>query len=85
MIALVDMFPKISRGHRAQSFIAEDVNELVELRARQRTFNGAYLRTALVNLGYSLTVLRLFDRRFYRSELTPFSFPVHLTAPRGPH
>jgi len=37
----------------------------VEIRARQRTFDGAYRRTALGNLGYSLAILRLFDRRFY--------------------
>ncbi|KIM89972.1 hypothetical protein PILCRDRAFT_60679, partial [Piloderma croceum F 1598] len=54
------------RGHRANSFQPIDVNELVEIRARQRTFDGAYSRTALVNLSYALTVLRLFDRRFYR-------------------
>jgi uncharacterized membrane protein YidH (DUF202 family) len=48
-----------------------DINELVELRARQRTFHGAYSRTALGNLGSSLTILRLFDRRFYRSESPP--------------
>lgn len=49
------------------SFQTIDVNELVEIRARQRTFDGAYRRTAIGNLGYSLTVLRLFDRRFYQS------------------
>ncbi|KAF8626689.1 hypothetical protein AX15_004773 [Amanita polypyramis BW_CC] len=43
------------RGHRASSFVASDINELVEIRARQRTFHGAYSRTALVSLGYSLT------------------------------
>ncbi|EPT00057.1 hypothetical protein FOMPIDRAFT_1101922, partial [Fomitopsis schrenkii] len=37
---------------------------VVELRARQRTFDGAYTRGALANLGYSLTILRLFDKRF---------------------
>ncbi|KIY67624.1 hypothetical protein CYLTODRAFT_490460 [Cylindrobasidium torrendii FP15055 ss-10] len=57
------------RGHRRESFVATDVNELVELRARQRTFHGAYSRTALGNLGYALTVLRLFDRRFYKIGL----------------
>ncbi|TRM63223.1 hypothetical protein BD626DRAFT_495940 [Schizophyllum amplum] len=56
------------RGHRSYSFTASDVNELVELRARQRTFHGAYSRTALANLGYSLTILRLFDHRFHKSE-----------------
>ncbi|OCH92542.1 hypothetical protein OBBRIDRAFT_833329 [Obba rivulosa] len=54
------------RGHRADSFIPQDVNELVELRARQRTFDGAYGRSALGNLGYALTILRLFDARFFR-------------------
>ncbi|KAF8889102.1 hypothetical protein BD779DRAFT_1611186 [Infundibulicybe gibba] len=57
------------RGHRANSFQPVDINELVELRARQRTFHGAYIRTALGNMGYSLTILRLFDRRFYRIGL----------------
>jgi len=57
------------RGHRAHSFVPIDVNELVELRARQRTFDGAYARTALGNMGYSLTVLKLFDRRFYKIGL----------------
>ncbi|KAK7014226.1 hypothetical protein R3P38DRAFT_1357960 [Favolaschia claudopus] len=56
-------------GHRAQSFQAADLTELVELRARQRTFHGAYSRTALSNLGFSLTVLRLFDPRFRRIGL----------------
>ncbi|KAJ7092498.1 hypothetical protein B0H15DRAFT_777453, partial [Mycena belliarum] len=56
-------------GHRADSFQAADLTELVELRARQRTFHGAYSRTALSNLGYSLTILRLFDPRFYRIGL----------------
>jgi len=54
-------------GHRRQSYICTDADQLVELRASQRTYNGAYVRTALGILGYSLTVLRLFDRKFYRS------------------
>jgi len=57
------------RGHRANSFLPIDVNELVELRARQRTFHGAYSRTALGSLGYALAILRLFDTRFSRIGL----------------
>lgn len=53
-------------GHRRQSYICVDGEQLVELRAHQRTYKGAYMRTALGVLGYSLTVLRLFDRHFYR-------------------
>jgi hypothetical protein len=57
-----------NRGHRADSFRPIDVLELNELRARNRTFNGAYRRTALATLGYALTALRLFDSRFLRSK-----------------
>ncbi|KAF9261995.1 hypothetical protein L218DRAFT_929910 [Marasmius fiardii PR-910] len=58
------------RGHRANSFVpSSDIPLLVELRARHRTFQGAYARTALGNLGYALTILRLFDTRFYRIGL----------------
>ncbi|KZT03260.1 uncharacterized protein LAESUDRAFT_762046 [Laetiporus sulphureus 93-53] len=53
-------------GHRKGSFFPEDVNEIIELRARQRTYEGAYLRSGLTNLGYALTILRLFDKRFAR-------------------
>lgn len=44
------------------------ISSKVELRARSRTFDGAYGRSAISNLGYALTILRLFDRRFFRSE-----------------
>ncbi|KAH9894025.1 hypothetical protein C8Q73DRAFT_790603 [Cubamyces lactineus] len=54
------------RGHRSRSFYPQDVNELVELRARSRTFDGAYGRSAISNLGYALTILRLFDKRFFK-------------------
>ncbi|KAJ7270663.1 hypothetical protein B0H12DRAFT_1229159 [Mycena haematopus] len=57
------------RGHRPASFQAADLAELVELRARQRTFHGAYTRTALTNLAFALTILRLFDPRFHRIGL----------------
>ncbi|KAF8305983.1 hypothetical protein DL93DRAFT_290562 [Clavulina sp. PMI_390] len=53
------------RGHRRGSFVPVDVPELVELRARQRTFEYSYTRTAMGTLGYSIVVLRLFDKRFY--------------------
>lgn len=45
-----------------------DRAELVEFRARQRTFNNAYMRTSLSNLTSSIVIFKLFDRRFYRSE-----------------
>jgi len=39
--------------------------ELVELRAAQRTFEGAYMRTALGQFGFALLVLKLFTGEFY--------------------
>ncbi|KIK66230.1 hypothetical protein GYMLUDRAFT_1025478, partial [Collybiopsis luxurians FD-317 M1] len=53
------------RGHRAESFYTSDVDELVEIRAQQRTLYGAYFRTALGNLVYALTILQLFDSRVW--------------------
>lgn len=59
---------------------------VVELRARQRTFDGAYARTALVNFGYALTILRLFDKRFARSTswlLLHLLRPIHTPSKVG--
>jgi hypothetical protein len=60
--------PATYHGHRQRSYYAIDTGELVELRARQRTFDNAYLRTCLVNLSYSAVILKLFDSRFYNSK-----------------
>jgi len=60
--------PATYYGHRQRSYFAVDTGELVELRARQRTFDNAYLRTCLGNLGYSAVILKLFDSRFYNSK-----------------
>jgi hypothetical protein len=62
------------RGHRRNSYIPLDRAELVEFRARQRTFNNAYLRTSLANLTSSVVLFKLFDRRFYPSASPLFSF-----------
>lgn len=40
-------------------------NELIDLRAAQRTFDGAYARTALGQLAYAVVVLKLFQDEFY--------------------
>lgn len=47
-----------------------DKAELVELRARQRTYEGAYQRTALLMLGQGAVVLKVFDKRFFSSEFS---------------
>lgn len=38
---------------------------LVEVRAAQRTFEGAYMRTALAQLSFSLIILKIFTSEFY--------------------
>ncbi|RFU23888.1 hypothetical protein B7463_g12448, partial [Scytalidium lignicola] len=40
-------------------------NRLVEIRAAQRTFEGAYIRTALGQFSFALVVLRIFTQEFY--------------------
>ncbi|KAI5477460.1 D-lactaldehyde dehydrogenase [Pseudohyphozyma bogoriensis] len=49
--------------------VEEDIDELVELRARQRTFDGAYVRTALGNFGYALIILKVFTPEFAKIGL----------------
>lgn len=50
--------------HRARSVLLTP-EEIVEVRAAQRTFEGAYLRTALSQFSFSLIVLRIFTTEFY--------------------
>lgn len=51
-------------GHRRASFTTTDIDELTELRARQRTFEGAYQRTALGMAVYAIIVLKIFSPAF---------------------
>ncbi|KAH8928557.1 hypothetical protein BT69DRAFT_1212664 [Atractiella rhizophila] len=53
-------------GRRRYSFITHDIDELTELRARERTFDGAYIRTSLVMLTYALIFLKIFSPEFAR-------------------
>ncbi|KAK8199999.1 uncharacterized protein BKA78DRAFT_376274 [Phyllosticta capitalensis] len=52
------------RLHRARSVILTQ-DELVEIRAAQRTFEGAYIRTALGQFSFALVVLKIFTAEFY--------------------
>ncbi|MCJ1410447.1 hypothetical protein MMC19_004532 [Ptychographa xylographoides] len=52
------------RGHRARSVVLTN-DELVEVRAAQRTFEGAYIRTALSQFSFALVVLKIFTAEFY--------------------
>jgi len=40
-------------------------DELVEVRAAQRTFEGAYVRTSLSLFSFALAVLKIFTAEFY--------------------
>lgn len=52
------------RLHRARSVVLTS-SELVEIRAAQRTFEGAYIRTALSQFSFALVVLKIFTSEFY--------------------
>ncbi|EUC36324.1 hypothetical protein COCVIDRAFT_27824 [Bipolaris victoriae FI3] len=50
--------------HRARSVVLTS-DELVEIRAAQRTFEGAYMRTAIGQFSFALVVLKIFTAEFY--------------------
>ncbi|KAI3332010.1 hypothetical protein HD806DRAFT_479057 [Xylariaceae sp. AK1471] len=52
------------RLHRARSVVLT-AQELVEIRAAQRTFEGAYTRTALTQFSFALIILKIFTSEFY--------------------
>lgn len=52
------------RLHRARSVVLTSA-ELVEIRASQRTFEGAYMRTALGQFSFALIILKIFTSEFY--------------------
>ncbi|PGH15489.1 hypothetical protein AJ80_05506 [Polytolypa hystricis UAMH7299] len=52
------------RRHRARSVVLTP-SEIVEVRAAQRTFEGAYVRTSLSQFSFALIVLKIFTAEFY--------------------
>ncbi|KAF9304698.1 hypothetical protein BGZ74_000830 [Mortierella antarctica] len=61
------------RGHRAKSLnITEE--ELVEVRARERTFDGAYWRTAMKAFSMGMIIMRLFTQSFYKVGIAFVAF-----------
>lgn len=52
------------RLHRARSIQLTN-DELVEIRAAQRTFEGAYVRTSLGQFSFALIILKIFTAEFY--------------------
>ncbi|CAI4216687.1 unnamed protein product [Parascedosporium putredinis] len=61
------------RLHRARSVVLTTQDQepypllavLVEIRAAQRTFEGAYMRTALSQFSFALIILKIFTSEFY--------------------
>lgn len=52
------------RLHRARSVVLT-TDELNEIRAAQRTYEGAYVRTALGQFSFALVILKIFTHEFY--------------------
>ncbi|KAI9483660.1 MAG: hypothetical protein EXX96DRAFT_559118 [Benjaminiella poitrasii] len=67
------------RGHRKESVLFTLV-ELQDLRAHQRTFEGAYWRTALAAFSSGLLILKVFTREFYKIGITFFVFGLAMLA-----
>ncbi|KAI9303574.1 hypothetical protein BJ944DRAFT_204159 [Cunninghamella echinulata] len=67
------------RGHRRESVLLTE-SELQDLRARQRTFEGAYWRTSLAAFSTGLLILKVFTREFYKIGITFFVFGLALLA-----
>ncbi|KAI1302183.1 hypothetical protein EDD11_005649 [Mortierella claussenii] len=68
---------RLYRGHRARSLnITEE--ELVEIRARERTFDGAYWRTAMKSFSTGMIILRLFTKAFYKIGIIFVAFGMAL-------
>ncbi|KAG2173700.1 hypothetical protein INT43_005120 [Umbelopsis isabellina] len=61
------------RGHRKQSLLLSD-EELLEIRARQRTFEGAYWRTSIAAVSMGLLIVKVFTKAFYKIGITFFVF-----------
>ncbi|CAO3650951.1 unnamed protein product [Cunninghamella blakesleeana] len=53
---------------------------ITNLRARQRTFEGAYWRTSLAAFSTGLLILKVFTREFYKIGITFFVFGLALLA-----
>ncbi|KAK0558902.1 hypothetical protein OC844_004790 [Tilletia horrida] len=57
--------PSSLRSVRTHTSVVYSKNNVLDLRAAQRTFDGSYARTALGQLSYSVVILRLFQSEFY--------------------
>ena len=59
------LFASGARTRRRGAYQLLSTNDKLDLRAAQRTFDGAYVRTALGQMYFSLTIMRIFQREFF--------------------
>ncbi|KAG5937632.1 hypothetical protein E4U59_004295 [Claviceps monticola] len=60
-----DSLPEHPHPSEPQPAMVLSSQELVEVRAAQRTFEGAYMRTALGQFSFALVILKIFTEEFY--------------------
>ncbi|KAG6047463.1 hypothetical protein E4U39_000470 [Claviceps sp. Clav50 group G5] len=75
-----DPLPK--HPHPQEPAMVLSTQELVEVRAAQRTFEGAYMRTALGQFSFALVILKIFTEEFYAigALFAVYGFAVLLVA-----
>lgn len=52
-------------SRRSALHLLTSITRLTEIRAAQRTFEGAYMRTALSQFSFALIILKIFTSEFY--------------------
>ncbi|KAG6261978.1 hypothetical protein E4U47_008047 [Claviceps purpurea] len=77
-----DPLPKHPHPSEPQPAMMLSSQELVEVRAAQRTFEGAYMRTALGQFSFALVILKIFTEEFYAigALFAVYGFAVLLVA-----
>ncbi|KAG5946240.1 hypothetical protein E4U60_004382 [Claviceps pazoutovae] len=77
-----DPLPKHPHPSEPQPAMVLSSQELVEVRAAQRTFEGAYMRTALGQFSFALVILKIFTEEFYAigALFAVYGFAVLLVA-----
>ncbi|KAG6119788.1 hypothetical protein E4U14_004763 [Claviceps sp. LM454 group G7] len=74
--------PLPKHPHPPEPAMVLSSQELVEVRAAQRTFEGAYMRTALGQFSFALVILKIFTEEFYAigALFAVYGFAVLLVA-----
>ncbi|KAG6087292.1 hypothetical protein E4U31_001428 [Claviceps sp. LM219 group G6] len=74
--------PLPKHPHPTEPAMVLSSQELVEVRAAQRTFEGAYMRTALGQFSFALVILKIFTEEFYAigALFAVYGFAVLLVA-----